>query len=159
MTLKNKILTAGVLAFLALAPASIAAADEPATINVFKTPWCGCCHLWAEAVEAAGYHVITHDMEDLSGIKKQAGIPDDLQSCHTSVLDMGRKYILEGHVPLEAMDKIMSERPDIRGLAVGGMPQGSLGMGDDPNARYDVHALPVRMSEAPFVFFKAGEEQ
>jgi len=159
MKLKTTILSASLLAFVALAPASIAVSEEQATVTVFKTPWCGCCHLWAEAVEAAGYHVITHDLEDLSAIKTQAGIPDDLQSCHTAVLDTGRKYILEGHVPLEAMDKIQSERPDIRGLAVGGMPQGSLGMGNDPDARYDVHALPVRMSESPFVFFKAGEEK
>ncbi|MES0882108.1 DUF411 domain-containing protein [Roseibium sp. SCP14] len=131
-------------------------ADEEKTMTVYKSPWCGCCEIWTEAVEAAGYKVVVEDMEDLSSIKQQAGIPDDMQACHTAVIGMNRKYIIEGHVPLEAIDKMMSERPDIRGIAVPGMPQGSLGMGYDPSAEYTVYSLGETRSQTPEPFLTTG---
>jgi hypothetical protein len=140
-----------------LALSSPTIADEDKSITVYKTPWCGCCKIWTDAVEAAGYHVVVNDMEDLSLIKKQAGIPDDLQSCHTAVIGGDRKYIIEGHVPLEALDKLMTERPDIRGLSVPGMPEGSLGMGYDPKAKYTVYTLGSRSAGAPEPYMTTGE--
>lgn len=140
--------------FLSLSAPSYA--DEDRTVTVYKTPWCGCCKVWTDAVEAAGYHVVVEDLEDLSTIKKQAGVPDDMQACHTAVIGDDRKYIIEGHVPLEAVEKMMSERPDIRGIAVPGMPQGSLGMGYDPNATYTVFALGMKSSDTPQPYFDAG---
>ncbi|WP_209016078.1 DUF411 domain-containing protein [Roseibium sp. RKSG952] len=135
-----------------------ASADPESTVTVYKTPWCGCCHLWAEAVEQAGYNVTVKDMEDLSGIKKQAGVPAELEGCHTAVMKTGgHTYVLEGHVPLEAMARLADEQPDIRGVAVAGMPMGSLGMGDDPSASYDVDVLPETPSGAPAVFMHMGE--
>ncbi|QDG78978.1 DUF411 domain-containing protein [Labrenzia sp. PHM005] len=134
-------------------------ADEEKSVTVYKTPWCGCCHVWAEEVAKAGYSVKVHDMEDLTSIKKQAGVPEDMQACHTAVVGKTRKYVLEGHVPLQAMDKLMSERPDIHGLAVAGMPMGSLGMDYDPNAEYLVHALPQKRGEAPTVYMRMGEAE
>lgn len=131
-------------------------AQENMTITVFKTPWCGCCHVWTEAVQKAGYTVKVHDMEDLTQVKKQAGVSAELEACHTAVLDTGRKYVLEGHVPLEAMEKLVSEQPDIRGIATPGMPSGSLGMGYDPKARYDVYAFTDNPADKPAVFYEAG---
>ncbi|MES0808842.1 DUF411 domain-containing protein [Roseibium sp. SCPC15] len=147
-------------AFLALAGLLTLAvptqADEEKTMTVYKSPWCGCCEVWTEAVEAAGYWVVVEDLEDLSSIKQQAGIPDDMQACHTAVIGNDRKYIIEGHVPLEAIDKWMTERPDIRGIAVPGMPEGSLGMGYDPSAEYTVYSLGVTPSHAPEVYMTTG---
>ena len=59
-----------------------------------------------------------------------------MEGCHTAMID---GYFLEGHVPLSSVQRLLSERPAIAGLAVPGMPAGSLGMGEDPAARYDVH--------------------
>ena len=112
-------------------------------ITVFKTPWCGCCQVWVDAVEKAGYTVETKDMEDLSSIKTQAGVPAKLEACHTAAIGGDRKYVLEGHVPLAAISKLMTEQPDIRGISTPGMPMGSLGMGEDPKAKYDVLAFTV----------------
>ncbi|MCO5081352.1 MAG: DUF411 domain-containing protein [Rhizobiaceae bacterium] len=140
------------LAVLVAAPAAVAAAAE---MTVYKTPWCGCCHAWAEAVEKAGYQVSTVDLEDLSAIRKQAGVPAEMEGCHIAAVS---GYFLEGHVPLEAIGKLLEERPAVAGLAVPGMPQGSLGMGDDPSASYEVYAVPRQPSEAPVVFYKAGGE-
>ena len=141
--------------FLGLSSVTWAAEDN--TITVYKTPWCGCCELWTEAVEAAGYKVAVHDMEDLSSIKAQADIPDDMQACHTAVTGGDRKYIIEGHVPLEAVEKMLSERPDIRGIAVPGMPQGSLGMGDDPTAQYTVYTLGQNPADPPVPYLETGQ--
>lgn len=140
-----------------IANSATASAEEKTSITVFKTPWCGCCEAWSEALEKAGYNTVTRDMEDLTGIKKQAGVGDDLAACHTAVLDTERKYVLEGHVPLEAIEKLMSESPDIRGIAVPGMPQGSLGMGDQQGATYDVIAFGGKDDEKAGVYYRAGQ--
>lgn len=154
MTKRLLLLAALGSAFLLPLPAH---ADKDTLVTVHKTPWCGCCEVWTDAVKAAGYTVIVEDHEDLGAIKQQAGIPDTLQACHTAVIGKDRKYILEGHVPLEAMNKLMSERPDIRGLAVPGMPQGSLGMGHDPGARYTVYEIGAKAADTPKPFMQMGQ--
>ncbi len=150
MTSYRKFLLAALTALLSSTAAAVAAGEA---VTVYKTPWCGCCHAWAEAVEKAGYQVTTVDLEDLSQIRKQAGVPAGMEGCHAAALE---GYFLEGHVPLEAIGKLLAERPAVAGLAVPGMPQGSLGMGDDPAASYEVYAVPRDGSEPPAVFYQAG---
>ncbi|MFN3766074.1 MAG: DUF411 domain-containing protein [Aliihoeflea sp.] len=126
---------------LTLATTGAVLAGSPAmaaVLEVYKTPWCGCCTAWAEAFRAEGYDVQLTDMEDLTAVRENAGVADELQGCHTAEID---GYFIEGHVPLEAVAKLLEERPAISGLAVPGMPSGSLGMGDDPEAAYDVVAV------------------
>lgn len=144
-------LSLGLFAMLIAVP--LAWAGEKSGVIVYKDALCGCCEGWGEALRKHGYPVQFHVHEDLSQIKKSAGIPDDLQSCHTTLID---DYVLEGHVPVEAIAKLLSERPSIAGLAVPGMPQGSPGMGDDPNARYDVVTLPGIAGAKSEVFYRAG---
>lgn len=151
----NRVAAGAALAFF-LAPGLAHAAPADTAITVFKTPWCGCCELWVEAMKEAGYPVTTTDLEDLSSIKKQASVPGDLEACHTAVVDGERKYVLEGHVPIEAVEKLLEEQPDIKGIAVPGMPSGSLGMGYDPNARYTVYSFDGVSDEAPAVFLETG---
>ena len=142
---------------LLTASISLAGADEnagPKAMHIYKTPWCGCCQVWTDAMKKAGYKMTVENMEDLSVVKKLAGVHDKLESCHTAQLG---DYTLEGHVPLEAIKRLMKERPKIQGLAVPGMPQGSLGMGYNPNAKYEVYSFTNRRTEAPQVYYKAGE--
>jgi hypothetical protein len=146
------VLGAALLALALSHPAAALPADE--AVTVYRTPWCGCCHAWAEELEKAGYQVKSVIQEDLSQIRKQAGVPADMEGCHVASVD---GYFLEGHVPLEAIRKLqVDNRPDIAGLAVPGMPQGSLGMGPDPTANYEVLAVSRDPSVAPSVFFKVG---
>ena len=105
---------------------------------VYKDPNCGCCHEWAAAMKGAGFQVKIENVDDLSAIKQRHAIPDEMQGCHTAVVG---GYYVEGHVPLDAVERLLAERPDIAGIAVPGMPVGSLGMGDDPRASYDVFAV------------------
>lgn len=131
-----------------------AAADDAArTVHVFKTPWCGCCTAWADHVRAAGFTVEITELEDLAPLRQTSAIPEEVAGCHTARL---AGYVLEGHVPVPAIEKLLAERPQIHGIAVPGMPIGSPGMGDDPTARYDVVTFGVGTAEGSRVFYEAG---
>ena len=149
------VLSSALFALALLQTSAGASAAEGRAMTIWKTPWCGCCHEWAEAMQKAGYEVKVNDLEDLTPIKRQAGVPAAMEGCHTAAIE---GYFLEGHVPLEAIDKLLVERPAIAGIATPGMPQGSLGMGDDPQARYDVFAVPADAKSTPFVYYSAGAE-
>lgn len=129
---------AGSASAFVLAAVAKPAFAAPTVMTVHKDPNCGCCHLWAEAMQKAGFDVRLDDIEDLAPIKARFGVPSDLEGCHTAEID---GYFLEGHVPLPAVRRLLAERPSVKGLAVAGMPSGSLGMGDDPAASYDVIAV------------------
>lgn len=141
----------GLMVAFQLALAGGAIAGE--LVTVYKSPSCGCCESWSNAPQQAGYTVERRDMEDLSAVKKTAGVPADLEGCHTARIG---NYFVEGHVPLEAIARLTSERPDIAGIAVPGMPQGSLGMGDDPAASYEVYAISKTPGEKPQLFYRVG---
>ncbi len=107
-----------------LAPLCVQANRKPRII-VYKTPTCGCCHEWVAHLEASGFAVETHDVPNTAPYRERFGVPRELGSCHTGVVD---GYALEGHVPADEIRKLLAERPPERGLAVPGMPVGSPGM-------------------------------
>lgn len=115
------------------------AEGELPLVRVWKSPTCGCCGDWVEHIRAAGFPVEVHDVETLTAVKEEHGITEEHRSCHTATVE---GYVVEGHVPADLIRRMIEERPEIRGLAVPGMPVGSPGMevGDrkDP---YDVLAL------------------
>ena len=96
-----------------------------AQFEVFKSPTCGCCQKWVDALEAEGHEVNTHHVDNLHKIKFDSGLPAQLASCHTAFVE---GYVVEGHVPIEAIDELLEQKPDIKGIAVPGMPGESLGM-------------------------------
>jgi hypothetical protein len=100
---------------------------KPLRMTVYKTPSCGCCRLWVSHAQSVltGYDVKTLDMDDLTEVKRQLGVPDSLQSCHTAITG---PYVFEGHVPADLIKRFVAERPKALGLAVPGMPMGSPGM-------------------------------
>ena len=111
---------------------------DPLTITVYKSPTCGCCVKWVDHLEAGGLAVEAIDVENLAWVKKEHGVPPQLASCHTALVD---GYVIEGHVPVEDVLRLLEERPDVAGLAVPGMPIGSPGM-EGPNPEpYDVLAF------------------
>ena len=96
-----------------------------ATIAVIKDPDCGCCTQWVEYLRRSGFQVTVTDTPEQPQISAQMGVPDDLRGCHSATID---GYVIEGHVPAEDIRRLLSERPDARGIAVPGMPMGSPGM-------------------------------
>lgn len=115
-------------AFL-LAGGATADKTPAATIQVYKTPTCGCCSKWIEHLRAAGFKVEATDMPDLTAFKAANGVPDELSSCHTATV---AGYVIEGHVPASDISRLLQERPKVAGLTVPGMPMGSPGM-EHPN--------------------------
>jgi hypothetical protein len=126
--MKRRILLGGMaLAALALVfgGGRSIAAQKPVTVQVYKTPTCGCCGLWVKHLEANGFATKVTDMDDLSTVKATYGVPAKAASCHTAVVD---GYAIEGHVPAADVRRLLKERPKVAGLAVPGMPLGSPGM-------------------------------
>jgi|SRR5438093_817770 len=95
------------------------------TITVYKSATCGCCSKWVEHMRAAGFEAKVLDVDDTQVVKKTYGVPSRLASCHTALVGT---YVIEGHVPADAIKRALRERPAIAGLAVPGMPAGSPGM-------------------------------
>jgi len=118
----NRRYFSGALAVLCTTP--VGAANRP-NMTMHRSPTCGCCGAWAAYIRRAGFSITIVNESDLAPIKSGAGVPDALQSCHTAFID---GYVVEGHVPVEAIEKMLSERPAITGIAVPEMPTGSPGM-------------------------------
>mgnify|MGYP001197468421 FL=1 len=107
-------------------------------IEVFKTPSCGCCYGYVLFLEEEKFAVKQTDMRSLHTVKKKYNIPLEMQSCHTSILG---KYFIEGHVPLEAINKLLKEQPDIDGIALPGMPIGTPGMPGEKEEPFIIYQL------------------
>ena len=135
--MKLSLFSAALAAVIALpiAPMTLLADEHAKAMTVTKTPGCGCCSAWADIAGAAGYDVDVIENDDYAATKQEHGVPDALRSCHSARVD---GYVIEGHVPMAAIEKLLKERPDVTGISVPGMPAGSPGMGDDPTAQFDV---------------------
>ncbi len=96
-----------------------------AQVDVYKSPYCGCCAKWVEHMRAHGFEVSTHDVSDVPGKRRQLGMPEAYGSCHTARVG---GYLIEGHVPATDVRRLLKEKPKAIGLAVPSMPQGSPGM-------------------------------
>ena len=107
-------------------------------VEVFKTPSCGCCYGYVLFLEEEKFKVKQTDMRSLHLIKKKYNIPLEMQSCHTTILG---KYFIEGHVPIEAINKLLKEQPDIDGIALPGMPVGTPGMPGEKEEPYVIYQL------------------
>lgn len=110
-------------------PRRVGAAGLPAVV-VYKEPNCGCCGIWTDYLRSHGFTVRVVMTDDLDRIKREARVPYDLQTCHTAFIG---DYVVEGHVPVPAIMRLLAERPAVLGVAVPGMPAGSPGMpSNDP---------------------------
>jgi hypothetical protein len=100
-------------------------ADEARQATLYKNPQCGCCHQYAVYLRLHGIQVKEVNTHDLSRIKRQHGVPPQLNGCHTMLIE---GYVVEGHVPVKTLRRLLAEQPDIKGIPLPGMPQGSPGM-------------------------------
>jgi hypothetical protein len=125
----------GLLGAASLAASLPVRAQSLPAIVVTKDPGCGCCGAWVGHLALAGYDVKIIDTHDIQSVKERLGVPEDLAACHTAQV---AGYVVEGHVPLAAIERLLSEKPVATGIAVAGMPAGSPGMeGGEPQV-YDV---------------------
>jgi len=106
------------------------------SITLYKSPACVCCTRYAGYLSSLGAEVGVRVIDDIDGLMDKLGIPVELRSCHVSIVE---GYIVVGHVPAEAIKKLINEKPNIKGISLPGMPQGSPGM---PGAK-----------EGPFIIY------
>ncbi|PIR78701.1 MAG: CopG family transcriptional regulator [Candidatus Magasanikbacteria bacterium CG10_big_fil_rev_8_21_14_0_10_36_16] len=111
---------------------------EAKTITVYKSQTCGCCGVYITYLRNRGFDVNVETMDDMDAIKKKYDIPKDKQSCHTSIID---DYVVEGHVPLEAINKMLDKKPTINGIALPDMPAGSPGMPGNKQGLFTIYSL------------------
>lgn len=114
------------------------ALEAKTAITVYKSPTCGCCGGYITELQQNGYEVTVIPTNDLASIKTQYDIPREVQSCHTAVLG---NYFIEGHVPLEVLEKLIEEQPAIDGVALPGMPSGATGMGGMKQGTWTIYAI------------------
>ena len=126
--------------FLNLGSSSYASlSNYDGEVTFHKSMSCGCCGLHLNYVKGnGGLNPEIMVMDDVDEVKDKYGVPGDLRSCHTMIID---GYFVEGHIPLEAVDKLIREKTDIKGITLPGMPSGSPGMPGAKNSEWTIYAV------------------
>ena len=121
---------------------------EGVQATVYKSPNCGCCDNYISHLRRNGLEVEKVSTNDMEKIKEQYAIPHDVKSCHTMTIG---DYVIEGHIPIEAVAKLIKEKPDIGGIAMPGMPSGSPGMMGRKMSVFTIHSLMHNGSTSVFM--------
>lgn len=130
---------------LALNSLGVSAEALPDDAKLYKSPNCGCCDDYADHLRSKGIDVEVIDTEDMNRIKKDAGLPYGEGACHTTVMG---DYVIEGHVPFVAIEKLFDETPDVDGISLAGMPIGTPGMPGPQEEPYEVKRFKDREASA-----------
>jgi hypothetical protein len=138
-------------AFL-LVPRVNAAEDQ--VVTVYKDLRCGCCTIWMRHLEKNGFVTRAMNITNVDAIKSQFGVPSKLATCHTAQVG---GYVIEGHVPAAAIERLLLERPNATGLGVPGMPAGAPGMESGRPEQYEVVLFGPSERRIYMSFF--GEQQ
>ena len=125
-----------------------ARAAEPIPVTLYKNPQCTCCESYAQYLDQNGFKVDVKPTNDLAEISRKAGIPEALEGCHTSFIS---NYVVDGHVPVKTIRKLLDERPNIAGITLPGMPSGSPGMFGEKTEPLTIYAV-SRDGTPPRVF-------
>lgn len=125
-----------------------ARAAEAIPVTLYKNPSCTCCEGYAQYLDQNGFKVDVRPTNDLAEISRKAGIPADLEGCHTSFIG---SYVVDGHVPVNTIRKLLDEKPAIVGITLPGMPPGSPGMVGEKTGPLTVYAI-SRDGTPPRVF-------
>jgi hypothetical protein len=123
---------------LTLAGVIVSAQAKLPTVLVYKSPTCGCCSKWVDHMKAAGFTVETQNRDDVTPIKQANKVPPTAASCHTALIG---SYVVEGHVPVADVKRLLAEKPKVKGIAVPGMPIGSPGMEGPSPQKYNTLAF------------------
>ncbi|HWK72467.1 DUF411 domain-containing protein [Pollutimonas sp. M17] len=131
------------LTMAALAAAATVAHAADSAITVYQDPNCGCCSGWVQHMRDAGFEVKAIKTADMATVKQKLGVPMNLSSCHTGVVE-GTGQVIEGHVPANAVRKLLADS-SVKGVSAPGMPLNSPGMG-----QLDGNLVTVDFAGRPF---------
>jgi hypothetical protein len=143
----NRVLTICLALVLATLPAP---AEEKVPATLYKNPDCACCEKYADYLRSNGFAITVIEARNMTPIKRKYGVSEDLEGCHTTVIG---DYVVEGHVPVAAMKRLLKEKPAIKGISLPGMPEGSPGMSGVKEGPFEILAITGQDVPAP-VFAK-----
>jgi hypothetical protein len=112
-------------------------AEQPYSA-MYKNPECSCCEGYAAYLRENGFDVTIKPTHDLPLIKRQYGVPSELEGCHTTLVG---GYVVEGHVPVNTLIRLLTEKPAIKGISLPGMPAGSPGMFGEKTAPFTIYEI------------------
>jgi hypothetical protein len=130
---------------LALATLPVAA-EEKAKATLYKNPDCTCCERYADYLRANDFDVTVIEHPNMTLIKQKYGVSEDLEGCHTTLIE---GYVVEGHVPVAALKRLLSEKPAIKGISLPGMPEGSPGMTGTKEGPFEILSITGKAGPAP----------
>ena len=133
---------------LAVLAAPLRALAAPIKATLYKNPECSCCEGYAAYLRQNGFEVDVKPTNDLAEISRKAGVPEKYQGCHTMFVD---DYVVDGHVPVEIIRKLLTERPTIAGITLPGMPAGSPGMTGEKTQTFVIYAV-TKDGKAPTIY-------
>jgi hypothetical protein len=113
-------------------------AEQLYSATLYKNPQCGCCETYADYLRENGFEVTVEPTHDLPLMKRQYGVPGELEGCHTTLVD---GYVVEGHVPVNTLLRMLAEKPDIKGISLPGMPAGSPGMFGEKAGPFTIYEI------------------
>lgn len=138
---------------LSLSAAAVAVAlpqtarAAPMQVTLYKNPQCGCCDGYADYLRHNGFTVEAIPTNDLATLSRRAGVPEALDGCHISMID---GYVVEGHVPIAAIRRLLAERPQLKAITLPGMPEGSPGMAGTKQEPFTVYAVAANGSTSVY---------
>src|SRR6266436_2956459 len=128
--------TIRIAAALAVLAMPLSAFAVPIHAVLYKNPQCSCCESYAAYLEQNGFQVDVKPTNDLAEISSKAGVPAELEGCHTMFVE---GYVVDGLVPVDVIQKLLKERPAIAGIALPGMPMGAPGMGGSKTGPFTIY--------------------
>ena len=133
---------------LALIAAPLPALAEPIHAVLYKNPQCSCCEGYAAYLQQNGFQVDVKPTNDLAEISSKAGVPAELEGCHTMFVE---GYVVDGLVPVDVIQKLLKEKPAIAGITLPGMPAGAPGMAGTKTGPFTIYAV-SKDGSAPTVY-------
>ena len=140
--MKRIILMTALLAF----SAGVAAAGEKIAATLFKTPGCSCCDKYADYLRENGFDVTVFENPNMTLIKQKHGVRQELEGCHSTIVG---GYVVEGHVPVGIVKRLLTEKPAIKGISLPGMPEGSPGMSGEKDEPFKIYSITGETGDAP----------
>jgi len=131
-----------------------AQAEEPTAITVYRSPTCSCCGKWMEHLKQNNFTIKDIPTEDMNAIKHKYGVSDEMASCHTTVVN---GYVVEGHVPADDIKALLKAKPNVVGIAVPQMPNGTPGM--EMGGKQDPYNVMSFDSDKHYQVFKSHSKQ
>jgi hypothetical protein len=144
--MKRRTFCQGAISTMVALPLPALAAPTRAVL--YKNPDCSCCEGYAAYLNQNGFAVEVKPTNDLAEISQKAGVPEKLQGCHTMFVG---SYVVDGHVPVNVVRKLLTERPSIAGITLPGMPTGSPGMVGPKTQAFVVYAV-TKDGKGPTVY-------